>query len=184
MSAWPFIKLFAKSDLSICPNGFAKSSSLKLPERDMLSPASIATPKCRTLKCFTAPDDPPVDRTGLPQAASLGVILTAVLGGMARESSGASAGLVLGAGCGPLALPSASSHCVVLSLHILCVSSRTAWHLIARAEGRTWKLSGLSRIRPRTCKTSLSLHSLGVNKSEGQPELQGLGNVFHFLLRK
>ena len=111
MSAWPFIKLFAKSDLSICPNGFAKSSSLKLPERDMLFPASVATPKCWTLKRFTASDDPPVDRTGMLRVASVGVILTAALGGMARESSGASVGL----GAGSWLWPFGSPECILTS---------------------------------------------------------------------
>lgn len=148
MSAWPFIKLFAKSDLSICPNGFAKSSSLKLPERDMLSPASIATPKCRTLKCFTAPDDPPVDRTGLPQAASLGVILTAVLGGMARESSGASAGLGAGSWLWPFGSPECIlTLCGAFSPHSLCLQQDS---LTSHSTGRG---EDMEAVRPFKDKT-------------------------------
>ena len=77
----------------------------------MLSPASVATPKCRTLKRFTASDDPPVDRTGMLRVASVGVILTAALGGMARESSGASVGL----GAGSWLWPFGSPECILTS---------------------------------------------------------------------
>lgn len=136
MSAWPLIKLFAKSDLSICPNGFAKSSSLKLPERDMLSPASVAAPKCRTLKRFTASDDPRDDRTGLPRVASLGVLLTAALGGMARESSDASAGLGAGSWLWPFGFPEwILTSCGAFSPHPLSLQQDSLTsHSTARAE--------------------------------------------------
>ena len=84
----------------------AAAATLKLPERDMLSPASVDTPKCHSPKCSVASDGLWVDRTrllrvGRWELSSRPRWVVAVWGWMARESSSAPRALVPGAGCGP-----------------------------------------------------------------------------------
>lgn len=158
----------------------------------MLSPASVVTPKRHSPKSSVASDGLWVDRTrllrvGRWESSSKPHWMAAVRGWMARESSSAPRALVPGAGCGPwFSSGWILTLCGAVSPHSLSLQQDSLrFHSMARfQEGEKWKLSGLSRVRPRTSKTSLSLHSHGVSKSEGQAELQGLGNVCHFLLIK